>query len=298
MKNEMGGINPDCYGCLINQARSTAKQANLDRTQTQDTLDAALRWILIARYNPIQVQHIVRHVADVVQDIISKPNWDIYAEIKKRSHDIALSFVDDFKMQIQQSSSPVETGIRIAAAGNIIDFGAKDHASLDLNAELGSINKLQFGRYDIDEFFSRIANATTLLYICDNVGEIIFDRMLIEFLRNFYPRLHVIAAMRHSPIINDATVEDAKTAGLDQVATVISSGSIYPGTILNECTNEFQRHFRLADVVIAKGQGNFETLLSDCNERLFFLLRIKCDTMAHVAGQKKGDLIFMQGNIK
>lgn len=298
MRAEVHGINPDCYGCLINQARSTARHAGLDRTQTQEVMDAALRWILIARYNPLQVQHIVRHVADVTQGILKKKNADLYAEIKKMSHEVALTFVDDFQSQIQTSASPIEMGIRIAAAGNIIDFGAKDHASLNLHTELRDLHKLNFGCYDMNSFMSRLSTANQLLYVCDNVGEIVFDRMLIEQMKIQYPNLQITAAMRHTPIINDATIEDAVIAGLDQFATVISSGSVYPGTILAECNNAFRDLFYHADLVVSKGQGNFETLLSDGDERVFFLLRIKCDTMAHVAGQKKGDLVFMQGNNK
>lgn len=251
MKTEIKGIHPDCYGCLINQARSTARQAGLDHAGTQDVLDAALRWILIARYNPLQVQHIVRHVADVAQEMLGKKNLDLYAEIKRQSHEVALTFVESFQRQIQLSESPIETGIRIAAAGNIIDFGAKDHAKLDLHAELGSLNHLKFGCYDVEAFLARLSGATRLLYICDNVGEIVFDRMLMELLKTHYPHLQITAAMRHSPIINDATVEDAKIAGLDQVATVVSSGSIYPGTILDECTSEFRNQFYYADMVIS-----------------------------------------------
>ena len=292
------GIHPDCYGCLINQARSTARQAGLNRTQAQDVLDAALRWILIARYNPLQVQHIVRHIADETLKILGNKDADIYAAIKKQSHEIALSFVDSFHKQMQASHSPLETGLRIAAAGNIIDFGAKDHASLDLHKELSAIDQLQFGRYDIHEFLVRISKARNLLYICDNAGEIVFDRLLMKQIKTEYPNVQITAAVRHSAIINDATLEDAQLAELHPFANVISSGSVYPGTILNECSGMFQNLYSHADLIISKGQGNFETLLNYGDKRVFFLLRIKCETMAHIAQQKKGDLVFMQGTCK
>jgi uncharacterized protein with ATP-grasp and redox domains len=261
-------------------------------------MDAAMRWILMARYNPIQVQHIVRHVADVVQKRLGLPNHDLYADVKRQSHNVALSFVDGFRDTMQHSAHPLETGIRIAAAGNIIDFGAKDHASLDLHKELNSLERLKFGRYDYDAFHAKLGGAEQLLYLCDNVGEIDFDKLLMEQLRKSYPQLQITAAMRQSPIINDATVDDALVAGLDQVSTVISSGSVYPGTILSECTNAFRELYYKADLVISKGQGNFETILPDADERVFFMLRIKCDTMAHLAGLQKGELVFMQGKQK
>lgn len=101
--------------------------------------------------------------------------------------------------------------------------------------------------------------------------------------------------MRQCPIINDATVDDAFEAGLQDYATVISSGSVYPGTILSECTAEFKNLYAHADLIISKGQGKFETLLDQGDSRVFFLLRIKCDTMAKLSGQVKGRLVFMQG---
>lgn len=293
MKNELLGIEPDCYGCLVNQSCSTARHAGLDRQQTQDVLDATFSYISMARQTPMVVQHIVRKVANKVQSILGKENVDLYAEVKRRSHEVALSFLQGFQKEVLASASPIEMGIRIAAAGNIIDFGAKEHANLDIKVELSNVQNLQFGRYDWNAFQKRLSTAKSLLYVCDNVGEIVFDKILMEQLKLNYPELQITAAMRESPIINDATVDDAHVAGLEQVATVISSGSVYPGTILEECNTQFKELFSSADLVISKGQGNFETLLADGDERVFFLLRIKCDTMAKLAGQKKGDLVFI-----
>jgi uncharacterized protein with ATP-grasp and redox domains len=104
-----------------------------------------------------------------------------------------------------------------------------------------------------------------------------------------------VAALRDKPIINDATLEDAKEVGLDHLVATISSGSIYPGTILLETTEEFQKLFASADVILSKGQGNFETLLPVADERLFFLLRIKCEYMAVLSKVQKDNLVLIQG---
>lgn len=292
---EEKGIDPDCYSCIINQARSTALHAGLNRSDTQDVMDEALRRILMARIEPLQVQHIVRHVADDIQKRLGKPNLDLYAAVKKQSHEVALSFTNQFREAIKQSKTPLETGIRVAAAGNIIDFGAKDHASLDLQNELSAFNHLIFGRYDYSAFIKKLEKANQILYVCDNVEEIDFDKLFIEQILQLYPKIQIVAAMRQSPIINDATVEDALEAGLDKVATVISSGSVYPGTILNECNSNFRELYYKVDLVISKGQGNFETMLPYADERVFFMLRIKCNTMAKLTAIRKGELVFMQG---
>lgn len=290
------GIHPNCYSCIIQQVRSTAKCVSLRIEDEQKLLDIALEQILMAKTQPIQVQHIVRRTADAVQEIFQKNrDFDLYADIKKQSHEIALGFIPRFRKELFASPDSVSYGIRLAAAGNIIDFGAKAHGSLDIEKELGSVDTLVFGKDDIVSFKEKLQTAKLLLYIADNVGEILFDRLLIEALQAKYPKLKIIVAVRDKPIINDATLKDAREAGLMEVAEVISSGSVLPGTILEETSVVFQDWFKKADLIISKGQGNFETLFPISDSRLFFLLRIKCETMANLAQQKMGELVFMQG---
>jgi uncharacterized protein with ATP-grasp and redox domains len=199
-----------------------------------------------------------------------------------------------FQEKIAASPSPLEEAVKLAAAGNIIDFGAKGHGDLDIEQELASIDQRGFGIYDYDEFFGRLSRADNLLYLCDNAGEIVLDSMFIQEIQKAFPFLQITCAVRERPIINDAILRDAEDVGLDRVATVISSGSVYPGTILAETSDAFQELFENADLVISKGQGNFETLLGTDTDRIFFLLRIKCGMMAGLAGTEKGNLVLMQ----
>ena len=249
-----------------------------------------------SKTTPLLVQHIVRSVANaIIQERNESPDFDIYAEVKKKSNDLSLSYAEKFQKKLVESESPFETGLQIAAAGNIIDFGAKNHDSIDLNMELQFLDKTPFAHYDIEPFKKSLDDASTLLYICDNSGEIVFDTLFIKELQREYPNLHIVVALRDKPIINDATLEDAKAVGLDRLVTTISSGSIYPGSILSETTAEFQKLFASADVILSKGQGNFETLLPVADKRLFFLLRIKCEYMADLSNVKKNSLVLMQG---
>ncbi len=185
--------------------------------------------------------------------------------------------------------------MKIAAAGNIIDFGAKNHVALSIEEELDSIDQRGFGVYHFDAFFKRLSTAGTLLYICDNAGEIVLDKLFIEEIKKAFPSVAIICALRERPIINDAVLNDALSVGLDRVATVISSGSVYPGTILEETTRAFRELFDKSDLIISKGQGNFESLLDTANEKVFFILRIKCDLMARLSGTQRGNLVLMQG---
>jgi hypothetical protein len=208
---------------------------------------------------------------------------------------LSLAHATVLQKKIADSRSPFETALQIAGAGNIIDFGAKGDGSLNLVKELQLLTAVPFERYDVESFRTALQGASTLLYICDNAGEIVFDMLFIKELHRLYPDLQIVAAVRDKPIINDATLEDAKAVGLNSFVTTISSGSVYPGTILLETTEEFQKLFESAGVILAKGQGNFETLLPVADERLFFLLRIKCEYMAALSKVKKDNLILMQG---
>ena len=191
---------------------------------------------------------------------------------------------------------PLAAALRVAAAGNIIDFGAKDHATLDLKRECEAIGVQPFGNFDIAPFRKLVEGAKDLLYVCDNAGEIVFDILLMEVLRDLRPGLRIVAAFRERPILNDATIEDAREVGMDRVAELVSSGSVYAGTPLASCSDSFRTSFAEADVVVSKGQGNFSTLRHDAHERLFFSLRIKCATIARLTGLELDTLQFVQAS--
>ena len=291
------GIAPDCHPCVINQTVSAARFAELTEEQTRRVIAVAKTGLDESKIKPLLVQHVIRRVTDaIIHERGEPPDFDIYAEVKEKSNKLALLYAGRFQREIESSESPLETGLQIAAAGNIIDFGAKSHGDLDLEQELNSLTDVPFDCYDIEPFKQALAKASTLLYICDNSGEIVFDMLFIKELQRAYPDLKIVAAVRDRPIINDATVEDALTVGLDRLVPTISSGSVYPGTVISESSQTFQKLFTGADVILSKGQGNFETLLPLASERIFFLLRIKCDYMAGLSKVKKDSLVLMQGS--
>ncbi|MBE9478688.1 MAG: DUF89 family protein, partial [Chloroflexi bacterium] len=295
-KKRFSGIASDCYSCVLNQARSAARFGELNDEQTKRVIAVAKAGLEKSKTTPLLVQHIIRRVADtVIQERGEPQDFDIYADVKEKSNILSLAYAERFQKKIDGSESPFETGLQIAAAGNIIDFGAINQGPFDLTKELQSLNKIPFAHYDIEPFKRALDDASTLLYICDNSGEIVFDMLFIKELQRECPNLQIVAALRDKPIINDATLEDAKAVGLDRLVTTISSGSVYPGTILPETTEEFQKLFTSADVILSKGQGNFETLLPIADKRLFFLLRIKCEYMAALSKVSKDNLVLIQG---
>lgn len=288
-------ISAECYPCVFEQLHSLARVTELDAENGKLLFEHAMRHLLDTGGKGIVVQHLIRSATDRAIALSGKgADFDPYRAIKKQSNDMALQYAPEFRNKIRHSPNPLPEAVKIAAAGNIIDFGAKRHGSLDIEKELRTIDERAFGRFDFPEFSRRLNSAGRLLYICDNAGEIVFDRLFIEEIRRSYPELQLTCAVREQPVINDAVLGDALDAGLHEEAAVISSGSIYPGTLLDETSEEFRALFDNADLIISKGQGNFETLLDVADERLFFILRIKCDRMSRLSNVPKGELVLMQ----
>jgi uncharacterized protein with ATP-grasp and redox domains len=180
--------------------------------------------------------------------------------------------------------------VRLAIAGNVIDLGADGGMTEDeARRELESAAARPLCG-DLDRLEREVSTAERILFLADNAGEIVFDRLLIEQL----PPDRVTAAVRGRPVINDATLEDAWKAGLHEVALVIDNGSDAPGTVLEECSPAFRRCFEQADVIIAKGQGNYETL-SDRPEKIHFLFRVKCPVIASRTGAEVGTHMIVVG---
>jgi len=219
-------------------------------------------------------------------------NNDPYLEIKKDSNTLALKLMPSLKELIKSSADPFETAVRMAIAGNIIDCGQGDHVSEEkIQKTISQCLDQPITKKNFKELKEEIEKASNIVYLGDNAGEVFFDRLLIEELKG-YPITFVV---RGAPIINDALRDDARMAGIDKLVKVVDNGSDIPGTILEECSEEFKRLFFEADLVIAKGQGNYETL-SDEQKKIFFLLKVKCPVIAEDIGCKEGDMVIIRKN--
>jgi damage-control phosphatase, subfamily I len=216
-------------------------------------------------------------------------NADPYLEVKKKSNDKVLALYPALKQLVLESENQFDTALRLAIAGNIIDFAVGDQHDLETTIE--RVLKTGFAVNHSAELKDSLAIAHKVLYLGDNSGEIVLDKLFIETI--MHPNL--VFAVRGAPVINDVTLDDAHYVGMDQVADVISNGYDAPSTILDECSIEFQKHFYDADVIISKGQGNLEGLLHKTDKPVFFLLMVKCNVIAETLGVKKGDFVVMKG---
>ncbi len=212
-------------------------------------------------------------------------NTDLYLEEKIQSNKIAFELYRKWKPTVIGAEAPFNLALRLSIAANIMDYGASSSFNLD-QAISQAVNE----PLTIDHSLvlkERIKSAKSVLFLGDNAGEIVFDKLLIEtFMHN-----NVYYAVRNAPVLNDATMSDAHSVGMELVADVISNGYDAPGTVLSHCSKEFVEIYNSADLIIAKGQGNFETLLNEHDSRLFFLLSVKCDTIAELLDVKKGSIV-------
>lgn len=215
-------------------------------------------------------------------------NPDPYKEIKKSSNEFVLGLYPEMKKLVQDSENPFETALRLAISGNIIDYAINDQ--FDLMATIEKVLNSDFAINDSAALKEAIEKAETVLYLGDNCGEIVFDKLFIETIG--HPNL--IYAVRGAPVINDATMDDAEFVGMTNVARVISNGYDAPSTMIDHCSDEFLKIYNRADVIISKGQGNLEGLFESPNQHIFFLLMVKCDVVAERIGVIKGSFVVRQ----
>ncbi len=212
-------------------------------------------------------------------------NSDPYKQVKKQSNNLVLNRYPELKDLVFHSSNYFDTALRLAIAGNIIDYGIGNY--FDLQGTMDTVLNSEFAIDDSLELKQALSEAKTVLYLGDNCGELVFDKLFIETI--MHPNL--IYAVRGEPVINDVTLEDARYVGMDKVADLISNGYGAPSTLLEYCSPEFQEVFNSADVIISKGQGNLEGLLGKTDKDVYFLLMVKCDVIADALGVRKGDFV-------
>ncbi|NHB69726.1 damage-control phosphatase ARMT1 family protein [Perlabentimonas gracilis] len=210
---------------------------------------------------------------------------DPFKEEKDESNRVALELYDKWKPKVIESESPFNLALKLAIAGNIMDYGASK--SFDIHKTIDRVIASDF-TVDKSELLKQgLKKARKVLYLGDNAGEIVFDRLFIETIMHG----NINFAVKGEHVLNDVTMDDSVQVGMHYAADVISNGYDAPSTILERCSREFQEDFRSADLIISKGQGNLEGLLSESDPRIFFLLMVKCDLIAETLGVKKGDFV-------
>jgi uncharacterized protein with ATP-grasp and redox domains len=277
----------ECIPCVVRQAAEAIEMTAINEQQKASLLRRLLREIADADWGTMPVV-IAQHMQRLVRQETGES--DPYRTLKDRMNRIAVELLPALADRMLHHQNQHEAVVRLAIAGNLLDAGSKTRlAPENLSVRLDQLwDMLLVG--NVKDLFRAADQAHCILYLADNAGEIVFDRLLIEAL----PTEKITVAVRGSPVINDATMADAETAGIPQIAPVIANGSDAPGTLLAECSEEFRYWFNRADLIIAKGQGNYETL-SAISKNVIFLLTVKCPVIAAEISAPVGSLVITRG---
>jgi uncharacterized protein with ATP-grasp and redox domains len=280
----------ECMSCFVRQALDAARMVSTDPAIHERMIREVLRWAGEMDLNmppPAMGQRIHRKLREITG--VEDP----YRAAKDRLNRLALRLLPELRAKVKTASDPLVMAARLAIAGNVIDMGVSGNVTE--SAVYQSIRQALAKPFagDPNGFRQAVAEARSILYLADNAGEIVFDRLLIEQL----PAGRVTLAIRGSPVINDATMADARAAGLCEMAETIDNGSDAPGTILEDCSQDFVRRFREADLILAKGQGNFETL-SEEPGNIVFLFQVKCAVIGKEVGLPAGIHVLFRSRAK
>jgi hypothetical protein len=277
----------ECIPCFLRQALFAARAATKDERKVKEVLDRVAG--LIPRI-PLESPppETARLVYGAVRDVTGVS--DPFKVLKAKSIEKALSLYEELQSAIHRAEDPLRAAARMAIAGNVIDPGA--NPDFDLHREMENFLQEPLVVDHYASFGRAVENARTVLYLGDNAGETVFDRILIETMDK-----DTVFAVRDIAIINDATVEDAEKSGIGEVARIMSSGCDAPGTILKRCSREFREVFGTADLIVSKGQGNLESLSGE-EGPIFFLLKVKCPVIARHLGTEGCGMVLKDGRME
>jgi uncharacterized protein with ATP-grasp and redox domains len=279
-------LNLDCIPCFQRQALQAVRFISDDEKLQERVLREVAKKLLESNWDstPPELAH---QVHSVVRRITNEK--DPYKKVKQESNDLVLKLYPELKEKVNQSRDPLRTAVRLAIAGNIIDFGVPQEFNLE--ETIRDVLKKGFAIDDYEKLKEKLKDADTLLFFVDNAGEIGLDKLLVETILEQKKLEKIVFVVKGGPIINDATLEDAVYTGLDGLPNseflTISNGEAGTGPARN--SQIVKKWIKEHDLVISKGQGNYEGLSED--NGLFFMLMAKCPIIASDIGVNVGDII-------
>lgn len=278
-----------CIPCIMQQTIDTVELATDDVELRKVAVNKILSYLKTIDYK-VPPPILGKRVYEILYEVTGNP--DPYHEVKNRYNQISLGLYDDLRTLVLQNEDPILTAAKMAVAGNVIDFGVTNR-EIHVEHILESIHTLEFAINDFELFIDDLKQSRNIVYLADNAGEIVFDRLFIEMLQRFYPErnFRFTVVVRGGPVINDATMEDAEMIGMKNLARVISNGDNAPATDLSRVSSEMKTAYDQADIIISKGMGNYETLDLE-NRLIYYLLKVKCPQIARAIGAAEGSLVF------
>ena len=275
-------VHLDCFPCFLRQTIIALRLGTKDELLQERILKSILPEIQIADIS-MPPAYTTTFIHRKIRQLLGK---DPFGELKHEYNKISLGLYPSLITMVRESQDPLWTATRLAIAGNVIDFGIFTSVDIEGTILKAINNPLAVDEFDI--FKKAISDTDTILYLADNAGEIVFDRILIETLISADKKVTVV--VKGSPVINDATLDDALESGLTGICEVVDNGSDAVGTILPWTSSAFQKLFRNAELIVSKGQGNFETL-TEIQKNIFFLFQSKCDVVSKELGLSNGSML-------
>ncbi len=278
-----------CLPCIINQVIKVANIAGLN--EKEDLLREVFAYLSKMDYD-ISTPEIIGEVFDMIKRHTNNP--DPYKETRDYYNTMFLKLSPDYERKIEQADNPFLMAIRYAIVGNIIDFNPIHNTLLeDVYDCFDKMELLDLAIDDSHLLLEDIKKAETLLYLGDNCGEICLDKILLKKIKELNPNLKLVFGVRGKAVVNDSIAEDAYAIGIDEYAEIIDNGDGSQGTVLSRTSSSFREIYKRADVVIAKGQANYECL-SEEDKNIYFLLMTKCDVIAKDIGVEDKKMICMK----
>ena len=274
-------ISLDCIPCILNSFLRLLKKDIIPQQRHEEAMRLLLSHLAQADYHQSPAS-LGRDMHRLIRKILDNP--DPYRDIKNASNKMMLDEYDLLRRRVQESDDPFQTALRLAIAGNVIDYGPQDQ--MDIWDTIERVLRTPLVVDASESLRQELLSSKQLLYIGDNCGEIVMDKLFLETIA--HP--NVFFAVRGAPAINDATMSDALDVGIEELAQVITTGDDAPGAVWETVSQEFKQIFKASDVVISKGQGNLEGLI-DVDHNIYYLFVAKCDLIAGRVGASKGDFI-------
>lgn len=277
----------DCIPCFLHQSLEAARMATSDEQKHEEVMKEVMKYLQSIDFSrsPPEISQKVHHIIRTIT-----ANCDPYKKVKQEANGLAKKQYVTLKHMVDQSEDPLLMAVKLAIIGNVIDFGTMNRMNVEDMIE--NIAHKPFIDTDYNQFKNQVLKTKSIVFLADNTGEVFFDRLLLEQLHD--GNRHITYVVKQYPIINDATKKDALYAGIDAYADIIAGDkdATYsaPGLVPSNISKELNHLLENADLVISKGQGNYESL-SDFDRDIFFLLMVKCPLVAHNIGIDKGTMV-------
>ena len=279
-------IDTRCLDCIYNQANRVCELLDIQGELKNSILQSSQEMVKNMSFSLTPPQN-----ATPMYEMISQKLYkeDIYKEIKIASIQHALEFSDYCQELIHSSQAKLHIATKVAIIGNVIDL-ASTHM-FDLKEEVEKVVTNEFAIDDFEKLQQDMQTAKNIVYLADNAGEDVFDKLYIKTIKELFPNIAIYYFVRGNPIINDLTVDDLELSKIGDVATIVNSGAPTPGIVRSALKDEPKTLFESADIIISKGMGNYECLSQESELAIYFLLKVKCDVVADILNQNVGDIV-------